>query len=578
MFYHNLLLQISLYAIVSIECAGNIENNENVTPDINTHDKDNFCTLAEQIINNNNAHIEIYQNTVQKFVKKYIVRLSPKFNPPLRWLYKLHINYETDDITKLCNEIEKTHTNINSDKYYHFYTKLFIESAQFSLRTIKTVFELHQKYNENNAECRKALEANPALFDDFIISINWLNSLIDDNYEICLTYNYHNLNTYNESRSNHLQYKYQYCINLRFEDVQNIITNLVKCIQQYYKENDFTSNKKICENESIQKIKEWVDNNNDVQNKEWYKRLMKVAIDHINLYRSTQTEINYLSKPYYATNKKEKKRKYNITDIRKELIEKLQLDTIVKDIYNLKFNTMRMYTEQTIMEAIALITTFEENINRLIAFTKHINQFLLNNTKEKLKTAIQKSTEIPKNTKERCMIEIDKIADDRQCEAETSLPITQAMLEETSNYDVFCDTLINIISNIDLDPIHKDEITIIIQTIKNENGKINALYSTLLTHMNQIIDKKHELDEKRTEIEKIKQYIENHVITTKDIMEGIEAGTLKEKAAMQSKKFFEWCQDTAYSFLDVIIETKSMIVETEELVYKILKEMKKKDR
>ncbi|KAM0678954.1 hypothetical protein BDAP_000138 [Binucleata daphniae] len=61
-------------------------------------------------------------------------------------------------------------------------------------------------------------------------------------------------------------------------------------------------------------------------------------------------------------------------------------------------------------------------------------------------------------------------------------------------------------------------------------------------------------------------------------MKGIEAGTLKEKAAMQSKKNFDWCQDTAYSFLDEIIETKSMIVETEELVYKILKEMKKKDK
>ncbi|KAM0678953.1 hypothetical protein BDAP_000139 [Binucleata daphniae] len=437
MCYHNLLLQTSVYAIASIECAGNIKNNEDVTPDINTHDKDNFCMLAEQIINDNNAHIEIYRNMVQKFVKKYIVCLRVNCSLPIQFLYKLPINYEPDDITKLCNEIKKTNTNIYSDKYYHFYTKLFIESAQFSLRTIKKVFELHQIVNSDTKECRKALVSNPALFDDFIISINWLNSLLDDNYEICLTYNYCHFQTYHERSSNNIQFSYQYGFTPYVTDDHNVITNLVKYIQQYYKENDFTSNKKICENESIQKINEWVDSNNDIQNKEYFKTLMEVAIGHINLYRSTQTEINYLSKPYYATNEKEKKRKYNITDSQKELIEKLQLDTIAKDIYNLKFNTMHMHTEQTIMEGIALITTFEENINRLIAFTKHINQFLLNNTKEKLKNTIQKSTEIPKNTKERCMIEIDKIADDRQCEAETNLSITQAMLEETNNYDVF---------------------------------------------------------------------------------------------------------------------------------------------
>ncbi|KAM0679277.1 hypothetical protein BDAP_000144 [Binucleata daphniae] len=319
--------------------------------------------IAEQINDNNRIYSEIYRNIVQKFVEDYIVRLSPNFSPPLRLLYKIPNNYEPNNISKLCDEIEKMYKNVSRDKYYHFYTKLFVESAQFSLNIIKKVFELHQKTKKDIAECRKALEANPTLFDDFIISINWLNSLLDSDYEMCLLYNYDHLHAYYENQNNNIRFSYQYRFNPSFTEEESTITNIVKYTQQYYKENDFTSNKKIMENENIQKIREWVDSNNDIEDKFWYKILMKVAIDHIKLYRSMQTEINYLSKPNYTNSNRRIKQKYNITYKQMEFIEKLQLDTIVKDIYNLKFNTMHMHTEETIMEGIALITTFDENIS-----------------------------------------------------------------------------------------------------------------------------------------------------------------------------------------------------------------------
>ncbi|KAM0679304.1 hypothetical protein BDAP_000171 [Binucleata daphniae] len=570
MFYYILHLQKFIFAAIRLECcAGNSKNKEIHYKIINKPDIDNLCVIMQKIIENNNAHNEIYQTIVQRFNAKHVMY----FKTPYYFQYNIHSNYKPNDIKELCDEIGKTNTNVRSDRYYHFYTKLFVESAQSSLNTIKTVFELHQKNNENNTECRKALEANPALFNDFIISINWLNSLLDLDFDMCLLYNYDHINTCFDSQTNKKMLTILYLYTLNTTEDKSIMTNIVKYIQQYYKQNDFTSNQKIIENESIQKIREWIDSKDDIQNKLQCKTLMKIAIGHINFTRSMQTKINYLSKPKYATNKKEIKQKYPLIDEQKEPIEKLQLDTIAKYIYNMKFNTLHMHTKEIIIEGISLITTFEENIIQLIAFTKHINLLLLNCIKEKLKADIQTSKVIPKNTKERCIIEIDNIA----CSKEISTTKIQETIEKTNSCDVFCDTLINIISHIDLDPMHKDKLTIIIQTIKNINDEINALYNTLITPLNGIIDKKHKLDEKRTEIEKIKQYIENHVIITKDIMEGIEADTLKEKAAVQSKKNFDWCQITAYGLLDEIIEIKGMIVETEALVYKILKEMKKSE-
>ncbi|KAM0679290.1 hypothetical protein BDAP_000157 [Binucleata daphniae] len=497
------------------------------------------------------------------------------FKTPYYFEYKLPNNYETNDIKELCDEIEKTNTDVSSDKFYYFYKKLFVESAQFSLNTIKSIFELHQKYNENNAECRKALESNPALFVDFIISINWLNSLLDLDLGMYLLYNYDYINTCIDSQPNKKKLTILYTYTFSTTEDKSILSNIVKYIQLYYKENEFTSNKKIIENESIQKIREWVDSNEDIQNKEQCKTLMKIAIGHINFYRSTQkTKINYLSKPNYAINKKEIKQKYNITDEQKELIEKVQLDTIVKDIYNLKFNTLCMHTVETIMEGIALITTFNENISQLIAFTKHINQLLTNNIKEKLKTAIKTSKVIPKITKEKCMIEIDKITNNMQLDKKTSNTKIQVTQDKTNNCDAFCDTLINGISHTDLDPIHKDELTIITQTIKSENDKdeINSKYNTLITSLNRIINMKQKLDRKSKENEKIRQYMIDVDFFAKDE----STGTPKEQADIQIKKD-ERCQDVVYSLLDEIIETKGMIVETEALVFEILNEIKNKD-
>ncbi|KAM0678039.1 hypothetical protein BDAP_001064 [Binucleata daphniae] len=451
-----------------------------------------------------------------------------------------------------------------------------LASAEFSLNTIKTVFELHQKLNRDDDGCRKALEANLTLFDDFIISINWLNSFLNADHEICLLYNYDHLHTYYERRSNNIRFSYQYFFTEHIIDDQNVETNLIKYMQQYYKKNNFTSNQKIIENESIKKIREWIDSNNDVQNKGWYETLVKAAISHINLYRMMQTKINYLSKLDYARNQIKTKKKYDLTEQQKEFIEKLQLDGIVKDIFKLKFNTMRMHTKETIMEGIALITTFEENINQLIAFTKRIEQFLLDNIKQKLKKAIQTSKKITKHTKKRCVIEINKIASDMQLDTEKSLTKIQITLVKTNHCDTFYDKLINKISYISTNPIRKHKLSSIIRKIKKENKKeeINMLYVTFIASLKLVIDRKHKLDEKSKENESTRQKIDDIIFFTKDI----EAGTLREQAAKQIKKNMESIKDIFYSILDEIIETKGMIVETEALVYKILKEMNKQDK
>ncbi|KAM0678054.1 hypothetical protein BDAP_001309 [Binucleata daphniae] len=312
-----------------------------------------------------------------------------------------------------------------------------------------------------------------------------------------------------------------------------------------------------------------------MQNKDWLNELILAAIDYINFHRSTQTEIKYLSKPNYPTNQIKTKKKYTLNDEQKEFIKELQLDGILEDIYKLNFNTMRMHTNETILEGIAVITTFEENINQLIAFTKHINQFLLERIKEKLKTAIQASKKISRDAKERCMIDIDKIASDIQRDTETSLTKTQVMLEQMNIFDVFCDKLVSKISYIDLDTMHNNELTNIIQTTKNknENDEINGLHVILITSLNDIINMKQKLDKKSKENESTRQKIEDIIFFTKDI----KAGTLSEQAAKQIKKNMESRKDIFYSILDEIIETKGMIVEAEALVYKILKEMNNKE-
>ncbi|KAM0679299.1 hypothetical protein BDAP_000166 [Binucleata daphniae] len=328
---------------------------------------------------------------------------------------------------------------------------------------------------------------------------------------------------------------------------------------------------KIIENENIQKIRKWIYSNNDILDKESYMEKMEDVTDHINFYRSMQTKINYLSKLNYPTNKVKTKKKYNITDEQKEIIEKLQLDIIVKDIYNIKFNTIRMHTKETIMEGIALITTFEENISRLIVSKKHINLFLLSFIKEKLKAAINTGKVIPKNTKDRCIIEIDKIASDMKRDTETSSTKIQVMLDKTNNCNGFCDNFIGGISRIVIDPVHNNFLKGLTQTIKsqNENYHINALYGTLITSLNQIIDMKQKLAIKSKENEKIRQYMVDDFFAKDE-----SADTLKEQADIQIKKNTDCCQDFIYSILDEIIETKGLVVKTEALVFEILKEIK----
>ncbi|KAM0676542.1 hypothetical protein BDAP_000964 [Binucleata daphniae] len=355
----------------------------------------NFDELYEQaqnIVTVNGNYAKLYQKIIDAFFKKYKHTIDRCCDTKTYLMFIIPADYKPDDIKLLCDQVKKeffatvTMNDNNEMEFYDCFINLFIETATFALNTIEKVIKLYNHHKHNNDETRKALEANSQLFYDYVISINWADYFYNADIKLCHLYNVYFFEGYKQRCGNHI-FAYSYYYNEVFSEHPEYFDNMIECLQKYYKENDFTSQQKMYENEKPDKIREWVSKQEDIQSKEMIYKYLNEVMKIIWLERSRRTKITYLARPLYYKNSKQEQI-YELKPEQQEFMTKLKLDSIVENIYSLKFYTLRMCTVDSISNTYGLITNINKNIQRLLAMTIETKQYLFEHIKKKTKLVV----------------------------------------------------------------------------------------------------------------------------------------------------------------------------------------------
>lgn len=545
-----------------------LSTKQNETKNLNMH--------TQYIVDNNKIDNLIYQNVVKTFIQKYIKCTDFDKSAFIYINYYLPIDYDPNDILKLYNKIEETHNKVHNDNYYNFYKNLFIESAMFSLNTIKSMYELHQKVNKNNTKCREALSDDPVLFRNYVISINWLISLFDFDYEVCLLYDFDHIHTYYNDYNKSMEFMCEYSFQ-NSPKYKTKVKQITKYVNAYYELNNNPSIQNIIASEDIKKIKAWVMNNDHIELKEKYQMIMISTIKSICFLRSMQTRITYLSKPCYVINKVKNKQKYDLTEDEKKVIKNLQLDSYVKDVYCMNFSSLSMHTVTTIKDGISLIAAFEKEICQLIKFTEHIDQLLFLQVKQSLKEHIKKNNKFTISSKIFYIFKINGHENNIQYDTGMNITNIRADLEKTKQYNGIYKQIIcsfsHIVCNIKQNDVWNSITQIIEEELKQYN--VQQLHGKLITLLIGVMDIKQRLDKKIVENNHTLNNQPNIIQMAKLIPENEKITTSFDQCVIQPNNMNSY-KENIFIIVNEIMQTKHMIIEAEALINKILKEIMQK--
>ncbi|KAM0677586.1 hypothetical protein BDAP_001913 [Binucleata daphniae] len=391
--------------------------NERHQPVLDDKNIKKWYTLFQLSHMNNIKHEKLYNEIIKSFLSCYFLCIYRNYYIELKFLIpkikdkeivkqscedekKEQLNdVECTDFVRLFCENKKCEL-LNKDEFknleidYAFFWAFdtFVETITFTMNTMKKIIKLRLD-NEDDEEFREKLIGNEKLFEDYILSLNWIKSFSDDEFTYSLIHNFHSISVDKSFDENY----YILCIFYDFHNSelldkseQKILEKINKTLPKYYLKIKINTRQDIFDHESTKKFTEYLKSNkitHIVKGKDELKSLVRIAFNAVAMFRSKRTKINYMAKTGYYINYKKESVGLKYISYQRLLTKKLR-KKICKNRKDLEFDVLSMHTTQSIVDICWLSILLENKIKILMSFTNQFLNLLIDCNKKKYKKAM----------------------------------------------------------------------------------------------------------------------------------------------------------------------------------------------
>ncbi|KAM0676726.1 hypothetical protein BDAP_002736 [Binucleata daphniae] len=381
---------------------------------IDTKKIDDYYEKLQIITKKNRLQKALYDEIIKEY-ETYVLDLNESSVNTRGVLIKVkikeesNINYLETTFNKIKRELlqKKEHKDTVLDSEFDYAFNLFIEIAAFAMDTLIQINDLRNKI-QNNDEFRNELSKNVGLFEDYIISINWLTEIRNQKTNIALLHNFDYIyskknptngcyileinyifyNHDNSSIKKYTKFNTYSKVNMIYKFKQDVMEKLLSLLPNYYL-NFVINNKKIFEKDNLQKIKNYYNDNNDEKEiKEDYTNTFEIAYNAIVIERSLYTNIPFIAKSSYYRYRNHLPCLAEPTETQKNFIHKLKEITCLFTNQGMIFDVLHIHTSNCIINICSLSTMLEEKIDNLTDFTLQYVNILMKSIYENCITAI----------------------------------------------------------------------------------------------------------------------------------------------------------------------------------------------
>ncbi|KAM0677827.1 hypothetical protein BDAP_001678 [Binucleata daphniae] len=267
MFYYFILLQTIIEAAVAninigiteMKYEDTIYNSLSGIKELKKY-YNSFKISVEKFENHTRLYDKIVEGLKSRFISNY-----RRGDAKMRFKVRILKNYKPKDYEKICDEIKRNafiSEGIKKSHYnpeFQFAYEFLIEFATFAMENFQFIHQNRQKHKDAD-DFRKYLIRNPQIFDNYILSVNFLMLLMgyDDRYT--LLHNYKRLTATNGTIETDSILSIVYnCHKYRYRNIEaNALARLKLRMYGYYISRDFSSNQKIFELENMETQKKYL--------------------------------------------------------------------------------------------------------------------------------------------------------------------------------------------------------------------------------------------------------------------------------------------------------------------------------
>ncbi|KAM0677938.1 hypothetical protein BDAP_001418 [Binucleata daphniae] len=239
------------------------------------------------------------------------------------------------------------------------------------MNTYKTIFDEYQLIN-NKYKFLASIKSNTKLFNNHILSVNWLRKLQKNTYDHILLHNVETfyIDTYYNYDDSFLSFSYVF-FNREEQHVvndENILAFLNNKMLKYYDENGIVSNQKIFENEDVQKYKKYIRMKREYKDAVDFE--IELAFTAMIIERSQGMKIPYIAKSSYYKEREQTCQKIELSKVQNNFLSCLKYNNENNMKYEMDFDVLRMFKPQTALKICLLAIELDYNIKQLTVFTK----------------------------------------------------------------------------------------------------------------------------------------------------------------------------------------------------------------
>lgn len=565
-----------------------------------------------QTITQNNAKFEkLYNNIVAKFVEEFL--RFPKFEDyNLNIKIKTEENYNTTTVEDFCNkeknELLKNaeYADIVLDHAFNCALKAFIDTSTFCLNIFVKLYKIEFRI-------RETLISDVQLFEDFILSMNWIVKLLNIDLNISLLHNYVAINRAKDVDGTYkllfVSYEFNNMPWLTFINWPLLKILEAKILKHYKNKEKIINNKDIFENEYKTRYIEYIENKYpQYKNNPGFS--IDIAYDAILLKRGKETKINYIPITSFYREAEKKPHEIVLSGHQLNFLEKVEKHNKFEgNIYKMEFNVLNMHNTLIIADVCDLSSCLHNDIANLVNFTDQYVKILIGSIKEKHKIVITKYFENFKNR---------NVQEQINTEMRTCITKLDAIAEPVKNIEnMDTNTKLENLCKIDYIKYYKNNYEPILKIIKNIERKTDyfaydiialqlktrilmkkqIVWLKLITKIINIRKKQEEIQEEMASVDYGGNYNSENIVKHIKHINMLE--NLKQQndllVEQNKEKNPKQCKNLEYSALTSIenyrniltskkekviyittqtILLKSMIIEAEQDAYKLLEIMK----
>ncbi|KAM0678546.1 hypothetical protein BDAP_000949 [Binucleata daphniae] len=357
-----------------------------------------FCKYIETCNEKYYKHKEIYKKIIQVFEGEILEQKSRDAKDEITLIFKIHKRYNKNLVKEMCDN--KLKELMETDKYkdtildFSFFCayNMFVDISTQTMDTLNKICTLRLE-SEDDDDFRQKLINDIRLFKKYVLSVNWCIKLNDTEIDYKLLHNFKSISV----KKTYIGKKHKMTVYYRYRDLfkkykhnKDIINYLIDTIPNYYENKKIIKTKKVFKYENTKNITELIMNNKFENNKK-LKLTVNLTLNALAVERGKFTEIFYFSQSsYYGLEEKKRKYKICLNYYQNDFIRELCCDESFKTKLKMKFDTLSMHTNYSILCTYMLSIEQENNIKNLTKCFDEYANMLMDCIQDKYKTAIAK--------------------------------------------------------------------------------------------------------------------------------------------------------------------------------------------